>query len=205
MLRLAAVKRLAVHKALEIDHNGVAFLGRTLNGLDAGIALRHLCDLRIDLRLGDGNGLLRHLDALIFAERDLRIQLRGDGQDHVAVFVGVHVRDGRSADRLDLLLNDCLCVDLREDLIDGILIEDRRAVHGLDHLSGGLALAEAGDHDVLAALGVRLVQRILKFRLFDLDNDLCAALFSFYALYVHVISSYVVRPHRSRSSPILNP
>ena len=72
-----------------------------------------------------------------------------------------------------------------EDLAHGVFIEHLRAVHTLDELARGLALAEAGDHDVLTDLGIRLVQRGLELVLCDLDSDLCAAVFFLYVFNVH--------------------
>ena len=201
LLRLAALKRLAVDKALEVDGDGVAVLRFALDGLDAGVALGHTVQLGVDVGLTDGHGLLRDLDALVFAEGDLRIERGGNGQGNIALFRGVHIDNRRRADGLQALLGDGLLIDLRENFVDGIFIEHRGAVHALDHLARGLALAEAGDHDVLAALGIRLVQGHFKLRLFDLDGDLGITVFFFYALDIHVgFSSYAVRP-RGRISP----
>ena len=184
-LGLAAVKRLAVYEALKIQNDGVAGLGFAVDRFDAGVALLHAGKFRVNLCLGDGDGFLGNLDALVFAEGDLGVKLRGDSQHNAAVLGGLHIGNGGLADGLDLLLGNGCLVDLGEDLVDGVFIEHLRAVHTLDELARGLALAEAGDHDVLTDLGIRLVQRGLELVLCDLDSDLCAAVFFLYVFDVH--------------------
>ena len=77
-------------------------------------------------------------------------------------------------------------------LFNGVLIEYLRAVHRLDHLAGGLALAEAGQSDVLSLLRVDLVKRGLKLSGFDLDDQLDGAVFFLLGtLDVHVVNSSV--------------
>ena len=80
---------------------------------------------------------------------------------------------------------ELLCRLLGEDLVDGVFIEDLRAVHPLDELARGLALAEAGDHDILTDLGIGLVQSSLELVPGDLDGDLCGAVFFLYVFDVH--------------------
>jgi len=96
-------------------------------------------------------------------------------QHDAAVFGGLHIGNGGLADSLELLLDNGSLVNVGEDLVHGVFIEHLRAVHALDELARSLALAEAGDHDVLADLGIRLVQRGLELVLCDLDSDLCAS------------------------------
>ena len=184
-LGLAAVKRHTVHEALEIQNDGVAGLGLAVDGLDAGVAFLHAAELCVDLCLGDGNGLLGNLNSLVFAEGDLGIQLGGDGQNDAAVLGGLHIGNGGLADGLELLLDNGSFVDLGEDLVDSVFIEDLRAVHPLDELARGLALAEAGDHDILTDLGIGLVQSSLELVPGDLDGDLCGAVFFLYVFDVH--------------------
>ena len=59
------------------------------------------------------------------------------------------------------------------------------AVHTLDHLSGGLALAEAGDHDALAGLHISLVDTGLHQFLVNFHHDRGFVAISFRALNVH--------------------
>ena len=184
-LGLAAVEGLAVDKAFKVQNDGVAGLGFAVNGLDAGVAVLHAAELCVDFGLGDGNGLLGDLDALVLAEGDLGVELSGNGQHDAAVFGGLHIGNGGLADSLELLLDNGSLVNVGEDLVHGVFIEHLRAVHALDKLARGLALAEAGDHDVLADLGIRLVQRGLELVLCDLDSDLCAAVFFLYVFNVH--------------------
>ena len=184
-LGLAAVEGLAVDKAFKVQNDGVAGLGFAVNGLDAGVAVLHAAELCVDFGLGDGNGLLGDLDALVLAEGDLGVELSGNGQHDAAVFGGLHIGNGGLADGLELLLDNGSFVDLGEDLVDSVFIEDLRAVHPLDELARGLALAEAGDHDILTDLGIGLVQSSLELVPGDLDGDLCGAVFFLYVFDVH--------------------
>ena len=62
-----------------------------------------------------------------------------------------------------------LLVDLREDGVEGVLIEHALAVVILDHLHRGLALAEAGDVDAALELVVGGLQALLE--LFGLHHE----------------------------------
>ena len=184
-LGLAAVKRLAVYEALKIQNDGVAGLGFAVDRFDAGVALLHAGKLCVNLCLGDGDGFLGDLDALVFAEGDLGIKLGGDSQHDAAILGGLHIGNGGLADGLELLLDNDSLVNVGEDLVDGVFIEHLRAVHALDEFARGLALAEAGDHDVLADLGICLVQRGLELVLCDLDGNFRGAVFFLYVFNVH--------------------
>ena len=186
VLCLAALERLIVYEAFKVDDDGVAIGCCAVDGLDARVALCHAANLCVNLALFDLHLVLGHLKALVLAEGDLGVELSLDGQDNAALVGGVHVGNGRRADGLELLLNDSLRVDVRENFVHGVLIENGRTIHALDHLPRSLALAETGKHDIFSALGVRLVQRLLKFGLVDLDDNLGLAVFFFYALYIHV-------------------
>ena len=73
-LRLAAVKSLAVRKALEIDYNGIAVSRRAVfNRYHAGVALRHGVHFGVYFRRVNLYGSLFSLKALVFAYFYLRV------------------------------------------------------------------------------------------------------------------------------------
>ena len=183
---LAALEGLAALKAFEVDDDGVAHLRGAVNGLDSRVALCHTIDFCVNFALFDLHLALGNLDALVLTEGDLRIKLGFDRQDHAALVGGVHVGNGGRTDSLELLVDDCRRIDLRENFVYGVLIENGCAIHAFDHLPRRLALAEAGQHDIFSALGICLIQRLLKLGLVNFDDDLRLAVFFFYALYIHV-------------------
>ena len=70
--------------------------------------------LGVDVGLPTDTAFFRDLDALVFAEGDLRIERGGNGQGDVALFRGVHIDNRRRADGLQALLGDGLLIDLRK-------------------------------------------------------------------------------------------
>ena len=158
---LAAVEGHAVDEAFKVDVGGVAQLGGTLDGLNAGNALGHAVDLSVDLLFLDLSLGLGNLQALILAQGDLGVQgdVQLDGQ--VAVFLLVHGGNAGRTDDLQAALGQAL-KHFGEDLFDRILQEDVLAVHGLHHFPGRVTLAEAGKHDVLLGLGIDFDLRLLE-------------------------------------------
>ena len=71
-------------------------------------------------------------------------------------------------------------IDFGEYLLQAVFIENVRAVHLLDHLTGSLALTEARQLNLLASLQVSGVDTLLHQLLVDLDNNgsLVAVLFN---------------------------
>ena len=184
-LSLAAVEGLAVHKALEVEDQGIAHFRSAVHGGDTGVALGHAVQLGINLLVGDVDLSLGNLQALVLAQGHFGIQSGFDGQNDGAVLFLVQVNDGGHAHGVQLLLHNGLLIDLGEQLIDGVLKEHLSAVHTLDDLAGGLALAEAGDGDVLAVLQIGLVEAVLKGILGNRNYDFGIAVLFLNALYVH--------------------
>ena len=100
--------------------------------------------------------------------------------------VDVHIGQAGTANSLHILLDNSLFINGGEDFLQAVLKEDVGAVHSLDHLSGSLALTEAGDHDVLAGLHVCLLNAGLHQFLVNLYNDGSLIAVSFNALDVHL-------------------
>ena len=167
----AALKGHAVLLAFVVDDHRVAFRGGTLHGDDAGNLFGLLVQLGLDLFVGDGDGGLGGLQALVLAQLDLGIELYLDGQLQGLVLADVHIGNRGLTHGLPALVGDGFLVHVGEDLFHRVAVKYSRAVEVLDHLPGGLALAEAGNGDVLAVLQVGLGNAGLEDFLLDLDLD----------------------------------
>ena len=190
---LAALKGHAVVEALEVQDHGVAFLGGALHGLDAAVALGHAVDFGLDLFIGHIDFGLGNLQALVIAQGHFGVEIGLHREDNAAILAVFQVGDVGRADGLDLLGHDGLFIDLGENLVDSVFIEHLGAVHTLDHLPGGLALAEAGDKDIFAALVVGLGQSGVKLRLLHFDDDFGLSGGFLGVFHIHgCCSSYVV-------------
>ena len=185
VVALAALEGYAIIEALEVDVGGVAHLGGTLHGLGGSDILRHPIQLGLHLLVGDVNLLLLHFQTLVLAQSDLGVHLSGQGQGDDVVVADLHVGQVGTADGLEILLGNGEVIDLGENLFQTVFVENVGAIHGLDHLSGSLALTEAGELDALAGLHVSLVDTGLHQFLVDFDNDGSLVAFSFDALNVH--------------------
>ena len=186
VLALAAVECYAVHVAVEVDDHGVAVLCSTLHGGDAGVAAGQLLDILVHLFVGDGDGSLGSLDALVLAQGSHGIQAALDGQNQIAILIHIQIGNAGAAHNLELGLSGSLLPDFGENQVDGVLIEDVGAIHTLNDLPGSLALTEAGDVDGVLYLAVSLVQSGLELVLLYLENYLGGIVFIlFYAFNVH--------------------
>ena len=193
LLALAALKRHTVVEALEVQHHGVALLGRTVDGLDAAVALGHAVDLGFHFLVGDVHVRLGHFQTLVVAQGDLGVEVGLHGEDDTAVFAVVQLGDVGRSHSLDGLLHDGLLIEIGIDLVDSIFIEHLGAVHALHDLPGRLALAEARDKNVLASLVIGLGQSGVKLRLFHFNNNRCLTGSLLGAFHIHWCrSSYVV-------------
>ena len=190
VLALAALEGNAIVEALEVDVGGVAHLGGTLHGLRGGHILGHTVQFGLHLLVGNSGLSLLHLQALVLAQRNLGVDFSGQGQGHAAVLANLHIGQAGTADGLQaLLLRNGKVINLGENLFQTVFVENVSAVHGLDHLPGGLALTEAGNHDLLTSLEVGFVDTGLHQILVDLHNDGSLIAVSFDALYVHWFKS----------------
>ena len=151
--RLAALEGLVVDVAGEVDHHEVAVGGLALDGLQRRGGLAHPLQLGVHLVGGDLRLAAPDLDALVVAELGLgpHAHLDGEGQRVPRVGHSLEV-DVWIADRGDTRVLQRLLVPARQSVAHG-LVEHGLAAHALEHhLSRHLALAKAGDLEVLAEL-----------------------------------------------------
>ena len=185
VVALAALEGNAIVEALEVDVGGVAHLGGTLHGLGGCDVLRHPIQLGLHLLVGDVDFGLLHFQPLVLTQSDLGVDFGGQGQGDDVVVADLHIGQVGTVDGLEILLGNGKVINLGENLLQTVFVENVGAIHGLDHLSGSLALTEAGELDALAGLHVSLVDAGLHQFLVDFDNDGSLVAFSFDALYVH--------------------
>lgn len=151
-LCLAAVKPLAVDIAVKVNVGNVVLLCGAVGDLNlAAVAAAYVFDLRFDICRGDALDVLRDLDALVVLDLDFRLgrDLCGHGN---AVFVDGGDIKFRLTDDVEPGSLRCFFISRRQAVIDCLFIENARAVHLLDQVSGRLALSEPGDGDVLCIL-----------------------------------------------------
>ena len=183
---LPALESNSIQEAFKVDDHGVAVLGGALDGADAGDILRHAVDLGVHFALLDLRVDLLDLNALVLAEGDGGIEVGDDGQGDGIVIGNVHIGNAGTADGLHILRHDGFLIDLREHFFNCIFKKDMLAVSSLDDHAGRLALAEAGDGDVLAVLEIRLVDGRLQLGLGQLHGNGCFGSFFFYAFNIHL-------------------
>jgi hypothetical protein len=163
---------LALDRALEVDHDEVAVLGRLLDGLQAPELLAQLLDLLVDLLLVDLGLLALDLDLGDVADRGRRAHADLDREGQRLTLGGqVAEVDLGLADGLDPGLVDGLDVPARQRRADG-LVEDRLAADALDDDGRRhLALAEARHAQVAAHAAGGLVDAPLDLLRGDLRGD----------------------------------
>ena len=171
---LAALEGLAVDRPDEVEDHEVAVLRGAVDDLQAGHALAHLVDLRVD-GVGVGGRLAAHdLKLAVPAERRRRAHadLEGEGQRLALVGQLAEVQiDVGIADRRDAGLVDGLHVPVGQTAADR-LVEDRLAADALDDDGRrNLAGAKAGDLHLAAELARLRLQRALDLLGGDLDVD----------------------------------
>ena len=169
----AARKGDAVHSTRVVEVHGVALGdGAVLHGDLGRLLLALLLNLGIDLRVGDlGHGLLDG-HALVLAQGHVRLDKDLAGELQVLARADLLDLDLRTIDDLQLVLLHGRAVDLVKDELERIVIEDALAVHVLDQLARGLALAEARDVHLTANLDVCLVHRLVELRALDVKGQL---------------------------------
>ena len=190
VLCLAALEGLIVHKALEVDDDGVAVGCCAVDGLDARVALCHTIHFRVNFALFDLHLALGHLKALVLAEDDLGIDGDLKGVDELLVVVDLLIEQAGRADALKAALGTAGLKSLLRQRLDGFGIEHVLAVHALDDGARRLALAEAGHVEMVLILFICFVDRIVK----DIGRDLHfkgrhVFFFLFDVLDVHWVSS----------------
>ena len=184
VLALAALERLAVVEALEVDHGNVALLGLAVHGNEAGVALSHLVQALLHIVSADLDLLLLGGQALVLTELDLGIHSDGRLEgEAVLVDLVVHDLNFGIADDIESALADSLRICLGQSDVNGIAVEHARAVELFDHLAGGLAGAEAGNAELVAGLGISLGDGGFKLLRADLDGHRDSALFQLFNIF----------------------
>ena len=199
VLALAAFESDAILEALEVDDHSVALLGLPVYGhqpgsaVDVGLKLGlHVGICHLDIGLGSGH-------ALVVLDLDLRLDSHHclKGKAVLAHLLNLQLGVGH---RLNAGLLQSSGIGGGVRLLDGVLIEHLSAIHSLHHLPGCLALAEAGQGDVLLLPIIDLVDGGVELVGPHLDDQLNGAVFFlFVALDVHVVNSSVrtISPHGS--------
>ena len=190
VLALAALEGNAILEALKVDVGGVAHLSGAVHGFGGSNILGHAVQLGFNLLIGDGSLCLLDLQTLVLTQGDLGIDLGGQCQRNGAVVVNLHIGQVGTANGLEsFLLCNGEIVDFGENLLQAVFIEDMGTVQALNHLAGSLALAEAGNHDVLTCLQVGLVDAGLHELLVDFHHNGSVIAVLFYAIDFHFFIS----------------
>ena len=170
---LGVVDLLIVDGGGQGDGDEVVLLRRTLHVLEGAEAGAEVVQSLLLVLFGGGGGLDGDLQALIVRQLDLRahVQLGGELQRGLGVAVGaggggdLHLGAG---ERRDLSLDQGRLVELVQTLVDGGLDHEAAADPLVDDARRHLALAEAGNLDLVRHGGVGLVDA----RLEVLEGDL---------------------------------
>jgi len=163
----------AVHGARVIEVHGVALdHGAILHGNLGRLLPALLLDPGVDLRVGDLGHVLLDGHALVLAEGDVGLHKDLAGELQVLARADLLKLNLRAIDDLELVLLDGRAVDLVKDELEGLVIEHALAVHVLNQLARGLALAEARDVHLTANLDVGLVHRLVELRAIDVKGQL---------------------------------
>ena len=160
---LATVEGFAVQKAFKVDVHGVAHFGRALHRQHARVALLDALNLIVNRLVRDRLGSAERLDTLVVAENDF-----GIGGNVKGKFTGLFIRhidigDAGLADHTQLAFLHAERKGFRGQIVHRVLIKDFLPVHALDHLTRGLALAEAGNVNVLLVFQISAVDGLFKF------------------------------------------
>ena len=159
---LAAFKGFAVHGTVKIQRDAVSVLGTAVCDLNkAGVLLLLLLNLSLDLFVRHFDLCLRNLYALILSKGDIRFHSNLGRKDKRFARLQLNNFDLRLGDDLQIALLHCLAVFLRDHIVGGILKEDARAIHPLDHLAGCFSLTETGKRNASSRPQIYAVHRFL--------------------------------------------
>ena len=111
--------------------------------------------MAVNLFVGDFNGGLLRLKALILAEGDLGVNVGAEAQKRAVLLGDLGIGHGRTADGLELALSDAERKSVVRGVIKGVIIEHVLAVHALNDHAGRLAAAslQICTVDILFKLG----------------------------------------------------
>ena len=161
--RLAALERLAVHLAHEVDHREVALAGRAIDGLERRERLAQALELRLHLVGADVRLAAADLEPLVVAQLGGRddTHLDREGERRAGLGQVGQVELG-IADRADARFRHRLLVPAGQPAADGLVHHGLAADLAQHDLGGHLAAAEAGHAHLAAELGGRVAQLALE-------------------------------------------
>ena len=171
------VDLLAVHGGLEVDGDEVVVGGGAVHADERAEALAEGLEPLLDVLVGHLDGVDGDLVGAQVGELDLRTDVDLRGEDELAAEGAGDVRDLGDidlglAERLDAGLGDGVAVQAGQRVVDGVL-DDRGAPDPLvDDARRDLALTEPGDVDLLADVGVGVVDGRLELLVGHLDGEL---------------------------------
>ena len=168
------VDLVAVDRGGQVDGDEVALLGLALDALERAEALTQLGDALFEVGVADLDRVDLDLEGVEGGELDLGadVDLSGERQALALFEREVGDVDLGLTERLDVVLDDRVGVQLGERLVDGLLHDGCTAEALLDELRGNLALAESGDLNLLADRLIRLVQARLELLGSHVDGQL---------------------------------
>ena len=172
LLPLAAGEGHPVQKALKVDLGGVPLGGGAVVHVDqAAVAVGHPVQLPLDLPVLHSAVGAHPLQALVVAQRNLGAD-RDLGHKGVALAVYLLELHVGPVHRLQAGLLQGLVVGVGIGHVDGVLVEVLLAHHLHHHGPGGLALAEAGDGELLDVLLIGAVHALLELAALHADLQL---------------------------------
>ena len=209
ILRFAAFKGGAVHKAFKVEHHGVVLLDFPVHRHQAGIAVRHAVQLFLHVFFRHRDAALFHRQALVIVDGNFRLDCHSGLKSEAFGADLVHIDLGM-VHRLDLGFFYSAVVGLGIAHVDGIFKENAFAVQLLDDLAGRFALAEAGHSHFAHVFAVSPLQRFFKLFFVDGDRQLhLVLLFFLNALQLHLsfllirlltFNNKMVRPAKAGSA-----
>jgi len=170
---LAAFKRFAVHKAFKIHHGDVVFFGcAVFHGDHTGIALLSACKLLFHFFIENGGGLFGCGKTLVFGNGNLRLHGCLHLEDKAVLAGADHLqRRAVNIDHVEAGFGDGTFHCFWIYGADGFFIKHIRAVHALHHGARSLALAEAGQGDLLVFMQIRLINCLFKRLTVQFDGE----------------------------------
>ena len=158
-----AFKRFSVHKAFKINGCYISvFDGSAFYFHGSGIAFSFFLDFFLNFLICHCNGLLFHLYSLILAQSYFRLQSHLCRKDKR--LSGLHLcdRNFRRGNNAFLTLFQSFLIGARNQLICSVFIKHFPAVHPFNHLTGNLALSEAGNTDFIFCFLIHFLNRFFQ-------------------------------------------
>ena len=160
---LATFKGLAVNIALEIDGGLVAVLYRTIGDIhQSGCSLAGCLQLLLHILVGNGSVSLLHLNALVLAQGNFRLNGNFCSVDKALALLHLFYFDLRAGNDVLTALFHSLRIGIINAGIGSVLIEQACAVHLLDNLERSLALPESRYVESSFILIIGFLDRLVK-------------------------------------------